>query len=112
MDKTSREEWVGKVQRLVNETQLPRLNQMIKVLDEDILDSPQNFTYVLIDDLDRDWVDDTVANDLIRCLFRAVVDLKRVRNLKVLVALRTNIFEALDFGHKTGGQKRSFEPSL
>jgi flagellar biosynthesis chaperone FliJ len=95
-------------QRIVNATQLPRLNQMINVLDEDILDSGQHFTYVVIDDLDRDWADEQVANALIRCLFRAVIDLKRVRNLKVIVALRTNIFEALDFGAKTGGQEEKF----
>ena len=101
-------EEVARYQRIVNETQLPRLNQMMGVLDEDILDSDQHFTYIVIDDLDRDWVDETVANALIRCLFRAVSDLKRVRNLKVVVALRTNIFEALEFGSKTGGQEEKF----
>jgi hypothetical protein len=97
-----------KFQRIVNETQLARLNKMMDVLDEDILDSSQNYTYVVIDDLDRDWVDEKVANDLIRCLFRAVLDLKRVQNLKVLVALRTNIFEQLNFGGRTGGQEEKF----
>jgi hypothetical protein len=62
----------------------------------------------VIDDLDRDWVDEKVANDLIRCLFRAVLDLKRIQNLKMLVALRTNIFEELDFGSRTGGQEEKF----
>jgi hypothetical protein len=100
-------ELVNRFQRLVNETQLPRLNKMERVLNEDILDSPQHFTYVVIDDLDRDWADEKITNDLIRCLFRAVMDLKRVENLKVLVALRTNIFEALDFG-KTEGQEEKF----
>lgn len=95
-------------QRIVNATQLSRLNKMMNVLDEDILDSPQNYTYVVIDDLDRDWVDEKVANDLIRCLFRAVLDLKRIQNLKILVALRTNIFEELDFGSRTGGQEEKF----
>lgn len=95
-------------QRIVNETQLPRLNKMMQVLDEDILDSAQNYTYIVIDDLDRDWVDEKVANDLIRCLFRAVLDLHKVQNLKVLVALRTNIFEELDFGSRTGGQEEKF----
>lgn len=95
-------------QRIVNATQLARLNKMMDVLDEDVLESPQNFTYVVIDDLDRDWVDEKVANDLIRCLFRAVLDLKRIENLKVLVALRTNIFEELDFGSRTGGQEEKF----
>lgn len=104
----TRTEQAERFQRIVNETQLPRLNQMVKVLDEDILDSPQHFTYIVIDDLDRDWVDEQVANTLIRCLFRAVVDLKRVRNLKVVVALRTNIFEALDFGARSGAQEEKF----
>ncbi|MEV0797003.1 hypothetical protein AB0I34_04910 [Kribbella sp. NPDC050281] len=104
----SKIEIVNRYQRIVNATQLPRLNQMIKVLDEDILESRQNFTFILIDDLDQDWADDSVVNALIRCLFRAVSDLQRVQNLKVLVALRTNIFEALDFGRRTGGQEEKF----
>lgn len=94
-------------QRIVNETQLSKINKMIAVLDEDILD-PQHFTYILMDDLDRDWIDERLANDLIRCLFRTVLDLKRVKNLKVLVALRTNIFQELDFGRRSGGQEEKF----
>lgn len=103
-----RRELVHRFQRIVNETQLPRLNQMIKVLDEDILSNHQNHVYVVVDDLDLDWVDDRVTNSLIRCLFRAVLDLKKVQHLKILVALRTNIFEALDFGQRTGGQEEKF----
>jgi hypothetical protein len=99
---------VERFQRVVNETQLPRLNKMMTVLDDDILESSQHFTYMVIDDLDRYWVDEHVLNSLIRCLFRAVVDLKRIRNLKVLVALRTNIFEQLNFGARTGGQEEKF----
>lgn len=104
----SKAEQAERFQRIVNETQLARLNKMLSVLDEDILDSAQNYTYVVIDDLDRDWVDERLANDLIRCLFRTVLDLKRVRHLKVLVALRTNIFQELDFGERTGGQEEKF----
>jgi hypothetical protein len=103
----TRAEQVERFQRIVNSTQLAKLNKMISVLDEDILDD-QHFTYVLIDDLDRDWVDVRLAKDLIRCLFRTVLDLKRVDNLKVVVALRTNIFQELDFGRKSGGQEEKF----
>lgn len=101
-------EQVDRFQRIVNDTQLARLNKMMTVLDEDILNSPQYYTYVVIDDLDRDWVDERIANDLIRCLFRTVLDLKRVQNLKVLVALRSNIFQELDFGRRGGGQEEKF----
>ncbi len=101
----TRLELIDRFQRIVNDTQLPRLNKMIEVLDEDVLDR-QNFTFVLIDDLDKDWVDERVANSLIRCLFRAVQDLKRVRYLKVLVALRTNIFQELEFAERVGQEEK------
>lgn len=103
----TRKQQADRYQRIVNETQLAKLNKMIEILNEDILDD-QHFTYILIDDLDRDWIDESLANDLIRCLFRTVLDLKRVQNLKALVALRTNIFRELDFGRKSGGQEEKF----
>lgn len=81
---------------------------MMDVLDEDVLGSAQDFTYIVIDDLDKDWVDAALTNELIMALFKTVHDLKRVRNLKVLVALRTNIFEHLDFGSTNGGQEEEY----
>jgi hypothetical protein len=101
----SRREAVDRFQRVVNETQLPRLNKMIEVLDDEVLDR-QHFTFVVIDDLDRDWIDERVSNSLVRCLFRAVQDLKRVRNLKVLVALRANIFQELEFAERFGQEEK------
>lgn len=97
-------------QRIANDVQLAKLNKMMTVLNEEILDE-QNFTYVVIDDLDRDWVDQRLSNDLIRCLFRVVLDLKRVTNLKVIVALRSNIFRELDFG-QSGGQEEKFRSMI
>lgn len=75
---------VARFQRIVNEPQLPRLNEMINVINEEILDSKQHFTYLVIDDLDKDWIDESLANVLIRCLFQAVVDMQRVQHLKIL----------------------------
>lgn len=103
-----RRQLVDRYKQLVNKTQLPRLNKMINVLKEDILSSDQHYTYIIIDDLDKEWVDERLTNDLILCLFRTVNDLKKVYNLKVLVALRTNIFEELDFGQRSGGQEEKF----
>ncbi len=94
-------------QRIVNETQLAWLNKMLDILKEDILAKPQDFVYIVVDDLDLNWADERVANDLIRCLFQTVFELQKVKNLKILVALRTNIFDALDFGPR-GGQEEKF----
>jgi len=108
LSQEARFEQVARFQRVVNETQLARLNKMIDVLDDDILDSSHLFTYVIIDDLDKEWVDERIANDLIRCLFSTVYSLQHVRNLKIVVALRTNIFQELDFGRRGGGQEEKF----
>lgn len=105
---SDRRELSQRYQRIINETQLARLNKMMDVLDEDVLASSQDFTYIVIDDLDKDWVDAALTNDLIMALFKTVHDLKRVKNLKILVALRTNIFEHLDFGSASGGQEEKF----
>ncbi len=105
---SSRVELTQRYQRIINEIQLARLNKMMDVLDEDILNSPQDFTYIIIDDLDKDWVDAKLTNELIMALFKTVHDLKRVRNLKVLVALRSNIFKHLEFDAIGGGQEEKF----
>lgn len=98
-----------KYQRIVNETQLPRLNEMVVILNNEILDSEQHFTYLIIDDLDKEWVDGNLANQLIRCLFEAVLDMQQVKNLKILVALRTNIFQQLNYGEQMrGAQEEKF----
>lgn len=103
-----RTEEADRYQRIVNKTQLARLNTMMTVLDQHVLASDQDFIYVVIDDLDRDWVDERLANDLIRCLFRAVLDFQAVRNLKIVVALRTNIFDFISFGSRAGGQEEKY----
>jgi len=104
----SRAEQVHRFQRIVNENQLARLNKMVEVLDDHILESAHDYRYVVIDDLDKEWVDERIANDLIRCLFATVYGLQHVRNLKVLIALRTNIFQELDFGRRGGGQEEKY----
>lgn len=103
-----RSELTARYQDYVNRTQLPRLHQMISVLDDDILDDPARFTWIVIDDLDKDWVDDELANELIRCLFQAVLDFNKVRNLKIIVALRENLFQELDFSGRHAAQEEKY----
>ena len=99
----------AKFQRIVNDTQLPRLNEMISILNDEVLDSPTHYTYLVVDDLDKEWADEKIVNLLIRCLFQAVIDMQVVTHLKILVALRTNIFHQLNYGQQTrGGQEEKF----
>lgn len=105
--KEEKKQYVERFTRVVNSSQLTRMNRMIDVLDEDILDSSHNRVYIVVDDLDLDWVESDIKNDLIRSLFRVVHDFQRVRHLKVIVALRTNLFRQIDFG-AAGGQEEKY----
>jgi hypothetical protein len=95
----------NKYQRIVNEAQVPRLNEMVTILSDDILDSDQHFTYLIIDDLDKQWVEEELSNTLVRCLLETVMELQKVKHLKVLVALRTNIFDQLGYEKQITGQE-------
>ncbi len=94
-------------QTIVNESQIPRLNEVVRAVDQDLLGSPREHLYLVIDDLDKDWVESNLAQLLIRCLFDVVLDLTHhIRHLKILVALRTNIFQKLDFARNTQQEEK------
>jgi hypothetical protein len=75
-------------------------------LADETLESEQHFTYVVIDDLDLTWVEDDLANVLIKCLLQVALEMQRASRIKILVALRTNIFDQLHVGDQVrGGQE-------
>ncbi len=93
-------------QKIVDETQLARLQAMMRLMDERIMPQKYPYTYLVIDDLDNDWVESDIASLLIRSLIQTVIDFKVIRRLKILVALRNNIFEQLQWTeHGHGGQE-------
>lgn len=107
--KEIKQEIAAKYQKIVNDTQLPHLNKILTILNDAILDSSQHFTYIIIDDLDKEWIEEDLAILLIKCLFQAVVDMQKIKHLKILVALRTNIFNQLNYGKQIrGGQEEKF----
>jgi len=98
-DKTLEEVEVRqRYQSVVARSLAPKMAEVTKIIDEVVLSNDRNPVYVLIDDLDRELSDEAIRLDLVRCLFDAAIELqRRVRNLKILIALRTNIFGQLGY---------------
>lgn len=86
----------ARFRRIINTDQHSQLRKMINVLQEDILETHNERMYVVIDDLDLNWVDEPLVHDMIRALFTAIRDLKNVHFLKVVVALRTNLLHEIE----------------
>jgi hypothetical protein len=103
-------EVVNHGQRIVNNVHIRDLHNLINVLQENILEDRRRPFYILIDRLDENWVDDRIRFKLIRALIEAVRSFRSVRNVKVLVALRTDLlFSVLNRSVQPGFQTEKYE---
>ena len=78
----------SRAQDVVNSVQLRELANLIRLLAEDIFDNPQQKYFILIDGLDEDWAEDAIRYRLIKALLDTIKRFRRVRPLKIIIALR------------------------
>ncbi len=98
-----------RLKRFVDADLLSELAQVINLLSE--YDSNHQATsYVLIDRLDEDWVSGGIKYQLIRSLIEALKNLRRISDLKVIVALRSDVMERVIHETKEKGfQSEKYE---
>lgn len=92
----SEEEKVEVVQRgqaVINEIQMRELADVMTFLDEDIFDDEKQHYYITIDKLDENWIEDRFRYILIRSLIETIRDFQKVRNIKIIIVLRTDLLE-------------------
>lgn len=84
----------SRAQELVDSLQMRELNETINALSELMCDRKAP-SYVLIDDLDARW-GGTIESQyaLIRALIECIKTFRRIPNLKIIVALREDLYEA------------------
>lgn len=81
-------------QTVVNKVQVRQLSDIIDLINE-ILRDPQKRYYVVIDGLDEDWIDDTLRYRLIHALIQCIRDFRKVRQAKIIAALRLDLLERI-----------------
>ncbi|WP_370401009.1 P-loop ATPase, Sll1717 family [Sulfitobacter sp. JB4-11] len=100
---------VQRVKSVVDADLLTELAQVIRLLSA--YDSNgQASHYVLIDKLDENWIGDNVKFSLIRSLIEALKSMRKIRNLKVVVALRADLMEkVIEETKEDGFQSEKYE---
>jgi len=83
---------VQRAQHVVNDVQIKELSQIIDVLN-DILIDPQKRYYISIDRLDENWIEDKLRYLLIRALIETTRDFRKVRQAKIIIALRYDLVD-------------------
>lgn len=86
-------EFVARVRKIINADQLAELAGVIDMLAEMVAGEDGRAYYILIDKLDENWVDVSVRFRLIRALIESLKSFRRITNLKILVAIRSDILE-------------------
>ncbi|MGR9156266.1 P-loop ATPase, Sll1717 family [Rhizobium leguminosarum] len=105
-------EYIARVRRIMNSEQLQDLSKVISLLAEGSASSMETH-YILIDHLDERWVDEGIKYKLINSLVEALAKFRPIRNLKIIVALRTDVIErSIQENEDTAFQREKFRDKL
>lgn len=88
------QEVIDRAQSIVSDFQIADLNRVVDLLAKHGFDDQKKQYYLVIDDLDKDWMpDDGIYLDLIKSLLFTVRELNaRLSTVKIVVALREDIY--------------------
>jgi hypothetical protein len=86
-------ELVARTRKIISSDQLMELHGIIEILSIADNGDKMKLFYILIDKLDERWVDDTVRFRMIKALIESLKSFRKIQNLKILVALRTDVLE-------------------
>jgi len=86
-------ELVARAQKIINAEQLMDLNGVIDMLAEIEETNRMKNYFILVDRLDERWVDDTLRFRLIRALIESLKAFRKIRDLKIIVAMRSDVLE-------------------
>ncbi len=87
-----RAELVYRAQKVISAAQVQDLQKVIRLLDT-VLEDRQKSYYVVIDNLDENWVEERIRYKLIMALIVTARDFIKVKNAKIIVALRRDLIE-------------------
>lgn len=94
----------------VSQVQIRELENIVTVLSDDVFNDPQEHFYLTIDTLDEDWVDDRIRFHLIKSLMESVRKLRRLENVKIILALRHDLLDKVIHSDRTPGfQEEKYE---
>lgn len=103
-------ELVSNAQKITSSIQMQELARIIDILDEDIFTDRMKKTVLVIDDLDRQWADDRIRIKLIEALINALPKFRKIKNVKIIIAMRDDLLDiVLDQASTAGFQRDKFQ---
>lgn len=101
-----------KAENIISQLQANDLTTLIELLGDKIFNSTQRKFFILIDDLDKEWVSRQIVYDLIASMIEVIKEFQqRFKGVKLVISLRENLQMKVFSGtsHR-GGQREKFTP--
>ncbi|QDV35065.1 P-loop ATPase, Sll1717 family [Tautonia plasticadhaerens] len=83
-------------QEVVSRTKLKDLNRMFDLIKMELAEAAKYTYFIVIDDLDQQWADDSIRYKLIYALIETMQEFHhKVKNVKIAICLRTDLIERI-----------------
>lgn len=97
---------VSRAKKVVNSDQLAQLGHVLELLSEYDTHKASGSFFILIDRLDDKWVDESIRFKMIRALIETLRTFRKIRSLKIVVSLRTDVIERVMQDNSDAGFQR------
>ena len=101
-----------KAENVISQLQANDLTTLMDLLSEHIFNNTQRKFFIVIDDLDKEWVSRQIVYDLIASMVEVIKEFQqKFKGVKIIISLRENLQMKVFSGttHR-GGQREKFTP--
>jgi hypothetical protein len=104
---------IARAQKVVDNVHLQQLSEVIEWLNDDVFHDDKRPHYVLIDDLDLNFASGATKLWLIRALIETCKKFKKVSNVKIVVAMRSDLLERVfEMTRDEGFQEEKYKGNI
>lgn len=101
----------SKAENIIQKSQSEDLIEIIEIMKSELFTDHQKKFFIIIDDLDKEWVEDEFRYELIGAMIEVVKEFRPLSGVKIVIALRENLSEIVFTGLRNkGGQREKFKP--
>lgn len=111
MSLEQKSEIIARARKIIDGSQLRDLSKVLDLLKKEEQNSKWvEPCYLLIDNLDDRWIDESIKYKMINALIEAMKPFRKIENLKIVVAIRSDVIErAIQENDSAGFQREKYK---
>lgn len=95
-----------KAESIISNSQVLELLDIMEIMKEDLFIDHQRKYYIVIDDLDTEWIEDSLRLELIGAMVDVIKEFRQLPGIKIVISLRENLNEIVFAKHQHKGSQR------